>query len=116
MDEKRFWLMIEDAWQSVGGFKEPRRKLVKGELSEQEANDLAGQSWCAFVPALKAMLEQLPQEELLQFDRILERKLYDIDRADIHEYTDGGDDGFLYCRAFIVAAGQEYYDAVNTDP
>ena len=52
----------------------------------------------------------------MEFDRILERKLYDIDRAEIQEHTDGSDDGFLYCRGFIVAAGAGYYDAVNADP
>src|SRR3982751_1746731 len=68
------------------------------------------------IPALRESLEQLPSPELLAFDRILERKLYDIDRSEIQEHTDGSDDGFLYCRGFIVAAGKAYYDAVNTDP
>ena len=68
------------------------------------------------MPALEAALEELPKDELLAFDRILERKLYEIDRSEIQEYTDGSDDGFLYCRGFIVAAGQAYYDAVNKDP
>jgi hypothetical protein len=52
----------------------------------------------------------------LAFDRILERKLYDLDRAEIHEHTDGSDDGFLYARGFIVAAGKDYYDAVLAKP
>jgi hypothetical protein len=116
MNEQRFWSMIEDAWKHAEGSVDARRELVKGELSEEGAADLAQQSWDAVVPALQAALEELPQDELLQFDRILERKLYDIDRDDIHEYTDGGDDGFLYCRAFIVAAGKDYYDAVSKDP
>lgn len=66
--------------------------------------------------ALRKQLSDLPAEELLAFDRILERKLYDIDRADIHERTDGSDDGFLYCRGFIVAIGRRYYEAVREDP
>ena len=71
------------------------------------------------VPALQAALDLLPKDELLQFDRILERKLYDIDRSEIHEYTDGSDDGFLYCRGFgigIVAAklwGRLAYACLN---
>ena len=44
------------------------------------------------------------------------RVLYDIDREDIHERTDGSDDGFLYCRGFIVGMGRAYYEAVLADP
>jgi hypothetical protein len=68
------------------------------------------------VPALQEQLAGLPAAELLAFDRILERKLYDIDRADIHEQTDGSDDGFLYCRGFIVGMGRGYYEAVRANP
>lgn len=116
MDDKRFWSMIEDAWRDVEGSAAARTKLGQGKLDEEGAMELAQQSLDEFVPALQAALEQLPKDELLQFDRILERKLYDIDRAEIQEHTDGSDDGFLYARAFIVAAGQAYYEAVSKDP
>ena len=116
MDERRFWSMIEEAWRDVDGATAARSKLAQGDLDEEAAMELAEQSWIEFVPALQAALERLTKDELLQFDRILERKLYDIDRPDIQEYTDGSDDGFLYSRGFIVAAGQAYYDAVKADP
>ena len=116
MDDKRFWSMIDDAWQDVEDSAAARKKLAQGKLDEESAMELAQQSLDGFVPALQASLEQLPKDELLQFDRILERKLYEIDRADVQEHTDGSDDGFLYARAFIVAAGQGYYDAVAKDP
>ena len=116
MDEKRFWSMIEAAWKDVEGSDVARKKLAQGKLDEDAAMDLADQSSDEFVPALRAALEPLTKDDLLQFDRILERKLYDIDRADIQEHTDGSDDGFLYARGFIVAAGQAYYDAVNLHP
>ena len=116
MDDERFWSMIEDAWQSVDDSARLREKLARGKLSEEDASELAEQAPGEFVPALKVMLEQLPEEELLQFDRILERKLFDIDRADVQEHTDGSDDGFLYCRGFIVAMGRAYYEAVSADP
>jgi hypothetical protein len=116
MDEKRFWSMIEDAWKGVEGSAASRKQLAEGELDEEGAQRLVHQSWAEAVPALQAALEQLPKDDLLQFDRILERKLYDIDRSEIQEHTDGSDDGFLYCRGFIVAAGQAYYDAVSKDP
>src|SRR5262249_41649741 len=68
------------------------------------------------IPALKEQLDALPADELLAFDRILERKLYDIDRVDIHDHAHGSDDGFLYCRGFIVAMGREYYEAIRANP
>jgi hypothetical protein len=116
MDDKRFWSMIEDAWQDIDGAAASRKKLAQGKLDEDAASELADQSVNEFVPALRAALEQLPRDQVLEFDRILERKLYDIDRADLQEHTDGSDDGFLYARGFIVAAGQPYYDAVNKNP
>ena len=116
MDDKRFWAIIEDAWRDVDGSAAARKKLAQGKLDEDGAMDIAEQSSGEFIPALKELLEQLSKDELLEFDRILERKLYDIDRAEIHEHTDGSDDGFLYARGFIVAAGQAYYDAVRKEP
>jgi uncharacterized protein DUF4240 len=115
MNEERFWSMIEKAWDSAGGFKKQRSKLAKGKLSEDEADDLA-EGVIEMTESLREQLEKLPKEELLEFDRTLERKLYDIDRAEIQEHTDGSDDGFLYARGFIVAAGKDYYDAVNGKP
>ena len=58
----------------------------------------------------------LPGGELTSLDRVLERKLWEIDRAEIHAVTDGSDDGFLYARGFIVAMGREFYDAVASNP
>jgi Protein of unknown function (DUF4240) len=115
MDEARFWTMIDSAWQAVGGKIEARRKLVEGRLSEAEAQELEI-ALEEVVPALGDALDRLPAEQLLAFDRLLERSLYDIDRAEIHDHTDGSDDGFLYRRGFMVAVGREYYDAVNANP
>jgi hypothetical protein len=116
MDEKRFWSIIEEAWQEVDGSAAARKKLARGTLDEDGALELAEQAVSEFIPALRASLDPLPRDELLEFDRILERKLYNIDRAAIQEHTDGSDDGFLYARDFIVAAGQAYYDAVSNEP
>jgi hypothetical protein len=115
VDDRRFWSIIESAWEGIDGQDEARRKLVAGQLSEEEADDLAD-SLEDFIPALQERLDKLDEDALLDFERILERKLYDIDRADVHEHTDGSDDGFLYARGFIVAAGRDYYEAVNATP
>lgn len=115
MDETRFWSLIETAWQAVGGKAKARQKLAAGKLSDEKAEELV-EALGAVVPALREQLDRLPADELLAFDRLLERKLYDIDRQEVQEHTDGSDDGFLYARGFIVAAGRGYYDAVNADP
>jgi hypothetical protein len=115
MDDNRFWAMIETAWQTVGGKSKTRHKLAERKLSEEKAEELL-ESLEDVIPALRQELIQLTAAELLAFDRILERKLYDIDRAEIQERTDGSEDGFLYARGFIVAAGKGYYDAVNAKP
>jgi hypothetical protein len=108
--------MIEAAWDAAGDKAESRKRLVEGKLSEDRAYALQAALEGEVVPALREHLDTLSADELLAFDRILERKLYDIDRADIHERTDGSDDGFLYCRGFIVGMGRTYYEAVLADP
>ncbi len=116
MDENRFWSMIETAWDAVGGKAKFRQRLAVGKLSEDGAYALQESLEEEVIPALREQLDALPADELLVFDRILEQKLYDIDRADIHERTDGSEDGFLYCRGFIVGMGRAYYEAVRVNP
>jgi hypothetical protein len=69
-----------------------------------------------FVEALTELCEGMSAGDLADLDRVLERKLYEIDRADIQAVTDGSDDGFLYARGLIVALGRDYYAAVAADP
>src|SRR5690349_2281203 len=107
--------MIEVAWGTVGGKTKSRQRLAQGQLSEGLAYSLE-EDLEEVIRALREQLASLSADDLLEFDRILERKLYDIDRADIQERTDGSDDGFLYCRGFIVAMGREYYEAVRANP
>lgn len=116
MDEDRFWALIESAWAEAGGKAKARQRLAEGKLSEGRAFALQETLEEEVVPALRGLLDALTAEELLGFDRILERKMYDIDRADVQERTDGSDDGFMYCRGFIVGIGRAYYEAVSADP
>jgi hypothetical protein len=115
MDDTRFWAMIETAWQAAGGKVKDRKKLAEGKLSDENAEELL-ESLDEVIQVLRSQLGQLSAADLLAFDRILERKLYDIDRAEIQEHTGGSDDGFLYARGFIVVAGKGYYEAVNAKP
>jgi hypothetical protein len=115
MNEDLSWSLIESAWDEVGGYKKQRSRLAVGTLPGEDAEGLVA-ALDEVIPALRARLDRLSADELLALDRILERKLYDLDRAEVQEATDGSDDGFLYARGFIVAAGRSYYDAVNREP
>lgn len=115
MIDTDFWAIIEYAWEAVGSKLKTRQKLAIGELSQDKAQEIM-EDLEDVISALREQLDLLSAEDLLAFDRILERKLYALDRADIQEYTDGSEDGFLYARGFIVIAGKKYYEAVLTKP
>lgn len=113
MKETDFWVLIEAAWAKTGAWNDARRRF----LADQDGNpDELMEAAQEMIPHLDVILKSLKQSDLLAFDQILEIKLYEIDRQEIHEFTDGSDDGFLYARGFIVAMGNEYYAAVNADP
>lgn len=122
-DEKRFWDLVEAAWAPLGAeVDQARRALTHRTPAPDE--DLHGKPPLAVVEAaLKRFLDslasisgELPADELANLDRVVESRLYDIDRADIHAVTDGSDDGFLYARGFIVALGHDFYTAVAENP
>jgi hypothetical protein len=117
-DETRFWALIESAWAPLG--PEPaqaRRALAGRDLDSGDVDPYALDPWlAAFLDNLTGLCTGLSATELTDLDRVLERKLYEIDREDIQAVTDGSDDGFLYCRGFIVAAGRDFYHAVSADP
>src|ERR1700732_837309 len=91
MNEHQFWALIEEAWQTVGGLSRERQELAQGKLPDERAESLH-EALLDVVPALRDNLDRLPADDLLAFDRILERKLYDIDRSEIQEHTDGSND------------------------
>ena len=107
--------MIDAAWAEAGSLKKSRLALASGKSSEKDFFAVMD-ALDEMIPALFEALQELNREDLLEFDRILERKLYEIDRSEIQKFTDGSDDGFLYARGFIVALGKSYYDAINADP
>lgn len=114
-DEARFWNLIEAAWERVGAEESALRKAMIGREDQDDDPGLSGHL-DEFLEHLRVLSEDLTASELTDLDRVLERKLYDIDREDVHEVTEGSDDGFLYARGYIVALGREFYEAVRTDP
>ncbi|MGQ5264424.1 DUF4240 domain-containing protein [Micromonospora sp. ZYX-F-536] len=120
-EEARLWELVESAWAGLGAEALAlRRALLERDPDAGEDDDgeiRAIDAWLdPFLERLGQLSAELSAQELTDLDRVVERKLHDIDREDIHEVTDGSDDGFLYCRGFIVALGREYYEAVRANP
>lgn len=121
MDEEHFWDVIEAAWAPLGGeVNRARRALATrdpdGDVWEMPELARVESSLEEFLENLAAATGNLSSAELTDLDRVLERKLHDIDRADVHAVTDGSDDGFLYARGLIVALGRAFSTAVAADP
>ncbi|HEY8936479.1 MAG TPA: DUF4240 domain-containing protein [Cyclobacteriaceae bacterium] len=121
MTEQIFWQLIEEAWQHVAPDLAKRRHELAYSSTEMKEESELGNDFASvidedIVEYLTEKLKEVDQVELQAFDKILEQKLYDIDREDIQQFTDGSDDGFLYCRGFIVGMGKDYYDSIYKDP
>ena len=116
--EAQFWSLIEEAWQARGAAANDARNALTTRDPDDDDADTAAVDGVLddVIASLRARFEAMPQDELVAMDRVLERKLYDIDRQEIQEVTDGSDDGFLYARGFIVILGKAFYDAVNENP
>ena len=117
-EEKAFWAALEDAWGPAGADVNAARRALSERDPDGGEPDVAVIDGALHdvVARLRNHLEALDAEALVTFDRVLERKLYEIDREDVQEITDGSDDGFLYARGFIVALGKPFYDAVDAAP
>lgn len=111
-----FWQLIEDAWLCFEKSNEVRKTIVNSGVTSAllvELNKVLGNM---IMPRITEVLQSLSKLDLLAFDQTLERKLYDIDREEVHEYIEGSDDGFLYARGFVVALGKDFYNQINTKP
>lgn len=121
MTDERFWDVIEAAWAPLGTeVAAARRALTTRDLSadvwEMTEISVVDKALDAFLGNLAEAARDLSASELTDLDRACERLLHEIDRADLHEVTDGSDDGFLYARGFVVAMGRDFYTAVAADP
>jgi len=116
-DEARLWSLVETAWAPLGpDVRQARQELVaRPSGSRADISVVAGALW-AFLDILAGHCRGLSADALTSLDRVVERKLWEIDRADVYAVTGGSDDGFLYSRGFVVAMGREFYDAVAGDP
>ena len=114
MNENRFWEIIEDTWIKSGKDEERKKAIQENDIEELE--QLMEFIETNLISYYKVELGKLNKEEFSSYIHTLEKKLFQIDRKEIHEYTDGSDDGFLYCRCFILAMGKEYYNMIDKEP
>ncbi|MGK5553636.1 hypothetical protein ACSNOI_18650 [Actinomadura kijaniata] len=122
----RFWDLLEAVWELQSPeVNRARRALAHREPAAEPFDtpdevwallEVVGEALDAVVGNLQKRAEVLGAEDLTTLDRVVERLLYNLDRADIHSFTDGSDDGFLYARGFILVMGKEFYEAVDAEP
>ena len=115
MNEQVFWETIESSWADSPELYQERAEALEtndDELLEELVKATDGE----VLENYKKRLRAFDKDTLTKFTHILEEKLFKIDREEIQEYTDGSDDGFLYCRCFIVAMGERYYEMIYENP
>lgn len=116
-DEARLWSLIEAGWGLLGPeLRQARQEMVTRPAGSQAETSALTGALDRFLDVLAGRCRTLTGAELTCLDRVVERKLWEIDQARIHAVTGGSDDGFLYARGFIVAMGREFYGAVADDP
>ncbi|MFO0546876.1 MAG: DUF4240 domain-containing protein [Polyangiaceae bacterium] len=116
-DEVRFWGLIEEAWahQPVEVLR-ARKQLARGVEEDDEtlACSAVEDALDEVVEDLENSLRSLNQDELRQFDAMLTRKLYELDRHELQHRSHHSDEDFLFARGYVVALGNAYYEAVRT--
>ena len=115
MNEQAFWEIIESSWKDSPELYKMKTKALATN-DEELLEELSGKLQTEILENYNKRLFLLDKEEFTRFIHILEEKLFNIDRQEIQEYTDGSDDGFLYCRCFIVGMGEEYYNLIDKNP
>lgn len=111
------WSLLEAAWIRPGpGVGRVRQALVVRPAGSPADTAVITGALPEFLDSLRGLCRELPAGELVALDRVVERKLWEIDRADLHAVIGGSDDGFLYARGFTVAMGAEFHRRVVRDP
>jgi hypothetical protein len=116
-DEERLWALLEAAWVRLDPDMSGARQALVARPPGSAADTAALEGALPrFLAALGGLCSGLPPEALAALDRVVERKLWEIDRAEVHAVIGGSDDGFLYARGFTLAIGREFYGCVAGDP
>lgn len=116
MDDRIFWEEVESAWKYTSEEQQLVRSTLITSPSHQLLNSTAMIVNQVIVPFLRRRFHQYADEKLVEFEEILAKQLFDLDRESVHEVLEGGDDEFLYRRGFVVGVGQEYYSMMLRSP
>jgi hypothetical protein len=109
IEERMFWGWIAEAWNALPDGESIRAGILGGQTSDAE------QALLPAIAALETVVEGLTVEGLTIFCRQFEKHMYRLDREDLADFIELGDDGFMGARATIIALGQAHYDAVVRD-
>ncbi|MEK7725235.1 MAG: DUF4240 domain-containing protein [Acidobacteriota bacterium] len=115
MTEQEFWQIIELSWQDSPYLYKKRTKVLETN-DEDLLTELSEEVYETITENCKNRLQRLDRKALTAFILLSEEKLYKIDREEIHKFTDGSDDGFLYCRCFILGMGEQYFNMIDKEP
>ncbi|MEA5257559.1 DUF4240 domain-containing protein [Arcicella aquatica] len=115
MTQEIFWEIIESSWADSPNLYKKRADVLKNN-DEEIIRELCIELENTILEYYQKRLLVLDKEAFTKYIHILEERLYNIDRQDIHEYTDGSDDGFLYSRCFVIGMGQQYYNMIDNNP
>jgi len=115
MKQDAFWEIIEKSWLDSSKLHQQREEAVKNN-NEESLEQLSYKLEDIITNNYVNRLSKLSKNELTNFIHILEERIYNIDRKEIHTHTGGSDDGFLYGRCFIVGMGKNYYDMIDKTP
>jgi hypothetical protein len=115
MTEQTCWDIIEMSWAASPELNEKRKAALESN-NEELLEELSGELSDTILENYRKQLVALSKDDLTTFIHMLEERLFNIDREEIQEHTDGSDDGFLYCRCFILGMGQTYYNMIDKEP
>jgi len=115
MTTEKFWSIIEATWSKIPTLHIIRAIAIKTNDKEL-LKELSSAMETQILPHYKEALAKLDKASLTSFIRFQEAKLYQIDRQEVHQYTNGSNDGFLYCRCFILGMGEAYYNMIDKHP
>ncbi|MCB9685186.1 MAG: DUF4240 domain-containing protein [Alphaproteobacteria bacterium] len=115
-NEERFWAWIESGWTTASPRVQAARKRLAGNDPDENDADVVSGALPEVIRRLEEEASAVDAPALIALDRQLERKLFDLDRAELQDVTGGSDDGFLYARGFVVVLGRGVWEAVNRDP
>ncbi len=111
MGDEQFWALIEKAWAKLKAKAKRRLELL---AEDPEAMEELVETKVR--PWIGVHLSQLEDEDVAAFGETLAEKLFRLDRRELADALEGGDDGFLGARCFVVAMGREYFEKVLADP